>query len=276
MIDHLQDTVTLNNGVTMPGFGLGVYKVDEQTAADSVKAALKNGYRSIDTASYYDNEAGVGRGIKESGISRESIFVTSKVWNDEQGYHNTLEAFENSLAKLGLDYLDLYLIHWPVSDTYLETWQAMEKLYEEGRVRAIGVSNFHVHHLQRLMANTRVKPVIDQVEYHPHLTQESLRVFCEQENIQLEAWSPLKKGRLLDDPSINDLAEKYGKTPAQIILRWDVQNHVVTIPKSTHDERIKENASIFDFALANEDMQKIDSLNQNDRTGKNPDSFDPS
>src|SRR5699024_442977 len=255
MIQNLQDTVTLNNGVKMPGFGLGVYKVDDgDVTVESVKAALKNGYRSIDTASFYDNERGVGQGIKESGVPRDDIFVTSKVWNDEQGYENTLQAFEESLEKLGLDYLDLYLIHWPVKGKYKDTWKAMETLYEEGKVRAIGVSNFHIHHLKDLMADSKVKPVVDQVEYHPHLTQEKLKAFCEQENIQLEAWSPLKKGRLLDEPVIAGLADKYGKTSAQIILRWDVQNNVITIPKSTHEHRIKENAAIFDFELTDEEM----------------------
>ncbi|HLS07872.1 aldo/keto reductase [Lentibacillus sp.] len=275
MIRNLQDTVTLNNGVKMPGFGLGVYKVDDgDVTVESVKAALKNGYRSIDTASFYDNERGVGQGIKESGVPRDDIFVTSKVWNDEQGYENTLQAFEESLEKLGLDYLDLYLIHWPVKGKYKDTWKAMETLYEEGKVRAIGVSNFHIHHLKDLMADSKVKPVVDQVEYHPHLTQEKLKAFCEQENIQLEAWSPLKKGRLLDEPVIAGLADKYGKTSAQIILRWDVQNNVITIPKSTHEHRIKENAAIFDFELTDEEMKQISNLNKDDRTGTNPDSFD--
>lgn len=274
MIEHLQDTVTLNNGVKMPGFGLGVYKVDEEVAVDSVKAALENGYRSIDTASFYNNEKGVGKGIRESGVPREEIFITSKVWNDEQGYEETLEAFERSLEKLGLEYLDLYLIHWPVKGKYQDTWKAMEKLYNEGKVRAIGVSNFHVHHLQDLMSNSKVKPVVDQVEYHPHLSQEKLRAFCEEADIKLEAWSPLKKGRLFDEPVISELADKYGKTSAQIILRWDVQNNVITIPKSTHAHRIKENADIFDFTLTDEEVTRISSLNKDDRTGKNPDSFD--
>ncbi|SFE22029.1 Aldo/keto reductase [Lentibacillus persicus] len=274
MIEHLQDTVTLNNGVKMPGFGLGVYKVEEDVAIDSVKVALNNGYRSIDTASFYENEKGVGQAIKESGVPREEIFITSKVWNDEQGYEETLEAFDRSLKKLELEYLDLYLIHWPVKGKYKDTWKAMEKLYNEGKVRAIGVSNFHVHHLEDLMSDSQVKPVIDQVEYHPHLTQEKLRAFCEDNDIKLEAWAPLKRGRLFDEPVISELAEKHGKTPAQIILRWDVQNHVVTIPKSTHEHRIKENADIFDFALADDDMRRISRLNKDERTGMNPDSFD--
>lgn len=275
MITHLQDTVTLNNGVNMPGFGLGVYKVEDgQTVVNSVKAAIKNGYRSIDTASFYDNEEGVGQGIKESGIPREEIFITSKVWNEEQGYESTLEAFERSLQKLNTDYLDLYLIHWPVKGKYKDTWRAMEKLYEDGRVRAIGVSNFHVHHLEDLMKDSNIKPVIDQVEYHPHLTQLELREFCEKENIQLEAWSPLKRGQLLDDPTLTEIANTYGKSTAQVILRWNIENNVITIPKSITENRIIENADIFDFSLTEQDTGKINALNINSRVGTNPDSYD--
>jgi len=274
LITHLQDTFTLNNGVKMPGFGLGVYKVEEEVAVGSVKAALKNGYRGIDTASFYKNEKGVGRGIEESGVSREEIFVTSKVWNDEQGYDSTLEAFDQSLDRLGLDYLDLYLIHWPVRGKYKDTWKAMEKLYEEEKVRAIGVSNFHVHHLKDLMEDSKVKPVVNQVELHPHLTQEDLREFCVEENIRIEAWSPLKKGRIFEDPVITRIADKHRKTPAQIILRWDIQHGIIAIPKSTKEERIIENADIFDFTLTQEEMTQIDQLNKNERTGTNPDSFD--
>ena len=275
MITHLQDTVTLNNGVNMPGFGLGVYKVEDgQTVVNSVKTAIKNGYRSIDTASFYDNEEGVGQGIKESGIPREEIFITSKVWNEEQGYESTLEAFERSLQKLNTDYLDLYLIHWPVKGKYKDTWRAMEKLYEDGRVRAIGVSNFHVHHLEDLMKDSNIKPVIDQVEYHPHLTQLELREFCEKENIQLEAWSPLKRGQLLDDPTMIEIANTYGKSTAQVILRWNIENNVITIPKSITENRIIENADIFDFSLTEQDTGKINALNINSRVGTNPDSYD--
>lgn len=274
MINNLQDTVTLNNGVKMPGFGLGVYKVEDgQSVVQSVKAALEHAYRSIDTASFYENEAGVGQGIKESNVPREEIFVTSKVWNDQQGYENTLKAFDESLEKLGLDYLDLYLIHWPVTDMYKETWRALEKLYNDGKVRAIGVSNFHVHHLQDLMADSKVKPVINQVEYHPHLTQDKVKTFCEKEQIQLEAWSPLKKGRILDDPTISGIAEKYGKSAAQVILRWGVQHNVILIPKSVKEHRIIENADIFDFALTDDEMEQISDLNKNERTGADPDSF---
>lgn len=185
MITHLQDTVTLHNGVKMPGFGLGVYKVEDgETVIHAVKSALKNGYRHVDTAQFYDNERGVGQAIKESGIPRDEIFITSKVWNDDQGYESTLRAFEESLQKLGTDYMDLYLIHWPVTGKFKETYRAMEKLYQEGKVRAIGVSNFHVHHLETLMESSTITPMVDQVEFHPHLTQTELRSFCKENNIQ--------------------------------------------------------------------------------------------
>ncbi len=275
MIKHLQDTVTLNNGVEMPGFGLGVYKVqDGRTVKEAVKIAIKHGYRSIDTASFYDNETGVGEAIRESGVARKELFITTKVWNDQQGYERTMQAFEDSMEKLGLEYLDLYLIHWPVKGLYKETWRAMEKLYKDGRVRAIGVSNFHQHHLEDLMRGSTVKPVIDQVEYHPHLTQQELHHYCKSKSIQLEAWSPLKRGGLIEDAILTEIGKKYGKSAAQIILRWDLQNDVITIPKSTKEERIIENAAIFDFSLTEGEMKQISSLNKNERSGSNPDSYD--
>lgn len=274
MYKSLQDTVTLNNGVKMPIMGLGVFKVEDgNVVTEAVKAAIQNGYRSIDTASFYDNEAGVGKGIKESGVPREDLFITTKVWNSDHGYENTLKAFDISLEKLGLEYLDLYLVHWPVRGKYVETWKALEKLYHEGKVKAIGVSNFNIHHLEDILREGEVKPVINQVEYHPHLTQVELREFCEREGIQLEAWSPLKKGELLGDPVIQRLAEKHQKTPAQIILRWDIQNNVLTIPKSIKEHRIIENADIFDFSLKEEDMQEINGLNINSRSGADPETF---
>lgn len=277
MPKSLQDTTTLHNGVKMPWFGLGVFKVKEGSEViDAVKAAIKNGYKSIDTAAIYQNEEGVGQAIKESGISRDELFVTSKVWNSDQGYDSTLQAYETSLQKLGLDYLDLYLIHWPGQDKaqFKETWKALEKLYKEGRVRAIGVSNFHVHHLEDLLADAEIKPMVNQVEYHPHLAQLELRDYCKQQGIQLEAWSPLKQGQLLDEPTIVEIAEKHKKSPAQIILRWDLQNEVVTIPKSIKEHRIIENANIFDFELTQEDMDRINSLNKNERVGSDPDVMD--
>lgn len=274
MPKSLSDTVTLHNGVKMPWLGLGVFKVPEgEQVIRAVKAALKNGYRSIDTAAVYQNEEGVGQAIKESGIPRDQLFITTKVWNSDQGYESTLKAFEKSLDKLGLDYLDLYLIHWPVKETYKETWKALEKLYKDGRVRAIGVSNFHVHHLKDLMSEAEIKPMVNQVEYHPHLTQEELRNFCKAEGIQMEAWSPLKKGLLLDEPTIVEIAKSHNKTPAQVILRWDIQTGVVTIPKSVNEDRIIQNGDVFDFELTDEEVKKISALNKNERCGKDPDNF---
>lgn len=275
MPKNLQDTTTLHNGVKMPWFGLGVFKVNEGSeVVESVKAAIRNGYKSIDTAAVYKNEAGVGQAIKEAGVPREELFITTKVWNADQGYESTLAAFETSMEKLGLDYLDLYLIHWPKPEKTRDTWRALEKLYKNGRIRAIGVSNFHIHHLKDLMANAEIKPMVNQVEYHPHLAQTELLEFCKAEGIQLEAWSPLKQGELLTEPTIVEIADRHSKTPAQVILRWDLQTGVVTIPKSINEQRIIENANIFDFELSAEDMKALAALNKNERVGPDPDNFD--
>ncbi|QUG86392.1 aldo/keto reductase [Bacillus nitratireducens] len=276
---NLQSKTTLHNGVEMPWFGLGVFKVEDgPELVEAVKVAIKEGYRSIDTAAIYGNEKAVGEGIragiKEAGISREDLFITSKVWNSDQGYETTLAAYEESLKKLELDYLDLYLVHWPVEGKYKDTWRALETLCKEERVRAIGVSNFQIHHLQDVLEDAEIKPMINQVEYHPRLTQKELQAFCKEQGIQMEAWSPLMQGQLLDNETLQEVADKYGKTTAQIILRWDLQNEVVTIPKSTKEHRIIANASIFDFELTKEDMEKIDALNQNHRVGPDPDNFD--
>jgi methylglyoxal/glyoxal reductase len=276
---NLQDTTTLHNGVKMPWFGIGVFKVEEgPELVNAVKTAIKHGYRSVDTAAIYGNEEGVGQGIregiKEAGISREDLFVTSKVWNTDLGYDSTIEAYETSLNKLGLEYLDLYLIHWPVAGKYKDAWRALETLYKEGRVKAIGVSNFQIHHLEDLMKDAEIKPMVNQVEYHPRLTQKELQSFCQEHEIQLEAWSPLMQGQLLDNQVLQEIANKYNKSVAQVILRWDLQNGVVTIPKSTKEHRIVENASVFDFELTEEDMKRIDGLNQNHRVGPDPDNFD--
>ena len=274
MPNSLQDKTTLHNGVKMPWFGLGVFKVkDGSEVIESVKAALKHGYKSIDTAAIYENEEGVGLAIRESDVPREELFITSKVWNSDQGYESTLKAYENSLSKLGLDYLDLYLIHWPGKNKYKETWKALEKLYKDGRVRAIGVSNFKIHHLKDLLSEAEIKPMVNQIEYHPHLTQKELHDFCQQEGIQLEAWSPLKRGELLSDPIINEIAAKHQKSAAQVILRWNLQNNVVTIPKSIKEHRIVENAQVFDFELTREDIERIDGLNIDDRVGSDPDNM---
>ncbi|MGD6834190.1 aldo/keto reductase [Sutcliffiella halmapala] len=259
----------------MPWFGLGVFKVEEgQEVESSVKMAINAGYRSIDTAAIYKNEDGVGKAIKEAGIPREELFITTKVWNADQGYESTLAAFEASMEKLGLEYLDLYLVHWPVKGKYVDTWKALEKLYADGKVRAIGVSNFHIHHLQDILDVAEVKPMVNQVEYHPKLSQVELLNFCKENGIQMEAWSPLMQGELLQNEVLMELAEKYNKSVAQIILRWDLQNGVVTIPKSVKEHRIKENADIFDFEITDEDMQKIHALNENKRVGPDPDNFD--
>ncbi|WP_342541637.1 aldo/keto reductase [Paenisporosarcina sp. FSL H8-0542] len=279
MKNNLQACTTLHNGIKMPWFGLGVFKVEEGTEViEAVKTAILKGYRSIDTAAVYQNEEGVGEGIRqgmiETGISREELFITSKVWNADFGYETTLDAYETSLKKLGLDYLDLYLIHWPVEGKYKDTWRALETIYTENRVKAIGVSNFHIHHLKDVMKDATIVPMVNQVEFHPKLTQEDLRAFCQQNNIQLEAWSPLMQGQLLDDVKLKEIAEIHGKSVAQIILRWDLQNDVVTIPKSINEHRIVENAAIFDFELSAEEMEKISSLNENKRVGPDPDNFD--
>lgn len=272
MVASLKDTVKLHNGVEMPRFGLGVFKVENGSeATESVKAAIKNGYRSIDTAAIYKNEEGVGAGIKESGVARDELFITSKVWNEDQGYETTLAAFEKSLERLELDYLDLYLIHWPGKDKYKDTWRALEKLYKDGKVRAIGVSNFQVHHLEELLKDAEIKPMVNQVEFHPCLTQVELREYCKKQGIQVEAWSPLMQGQLLDNEVLKQIAEKHNKSVAQVILRWDLQQNVITIPKSIKEHRIIENADIFDFELSQEDIEKINALNKDERVGPNPD-----
>ncbi|MDA1526387.1 aldo/keto reductase [Bacillus cereus] len=276
---NLQSTTTLHNGVEMPWFGLGVFKVEEGPGlVEAIKSAIKVGYRSIDTAAIYGNEAAVGEGIRAgieaTGISREELFITSKVWNADQGYEETIVAYEESLKKLKLDYLDLYLVHWPVEGKYKDTWRALETLYKEKRVRAIGVSNFQIHHLQDVIKDAEIKPMINQVEYHPRLTQKELQAFCKEQGIQMEAWSPLMQGQLLDNETLQEIAEKHGKTTAQVILRWDLQNRVITIPKSTKEHRIIANADVFNFELTKEDMEKIDALNENHRVGPDPDNFD--
>lgn len=274
----LQDTTTLHNGVKMPWFGLGVFKVSEGAEViDAVRTAIINGYRSIDTAAAYGNEEGVGQGIREglaeAGITREELFITSKVWNSDLGYESTLAAYETSLKNLGLDYLDLYLIHWPVEGKYKEAWRALETLYKKDRVKAIGVSNFHIHHLEELLKDAEITPMVDQVEYHPFLTQAELHKFCKAHDIQLEAWSPLMQGKLLDHPVLVEIAAKTEKTVAQVILRWDLQNGVVTIPKSIKEARIIQNSQVFDFELTDEDMERISALNENKRVGPDPDNF---
>lgn len=270
---RIGDMATLHNGVGMPWLGLGVYRSEEGREVENAALhAIEVGYRLIDTAKMYQNESGVGSAVRASGIAREELFVTTKVWNSDQGYDSTLAAFEGSLERLGLGYLDLYLVHWPVKGRYKDTWRALERLYRDGRARAIGVCNFQVHHLDDLLQDAAITPMVNQVEYHPLLTQEELRAHCLRLGIQMEAWSPLMRGQLAQ-PVLGELALKYGRTPAQIVLRWDLQNGVVTIPKSVRPERISENSGVFDFALSEEDMRRIAGLNQERRFGPDPDNF---
>lgn len=277
MSNPIQSTTTLHNGVKMPWLGLGVFKVEDgEEVVQSIKKALEVGYRSIDTAAIYGNEEGVGKALAETNVPREELFITTKVWNADHGYEAALTAFDVSMEKLGLDYLDLYLIHWPLPSKgkFTETWKALEKLYKDGRVRAIGVSNFKVHHLEAVIADCEVVPMVNQVEYHPRFNQRELHDFCKEHGIQLEAWSPLMQGQLLNDPTLMEIAKEYNKSTAQIIIRWDIQTGVVTIPKSVKPHRIAENADVFDFEISEENMDKINALNQDRRMFADPDDFD--
>ncbi|MER8119642.1 aldo/keto reductase [Streptomyces sp. SID8366] len=269
--------IILNNGVEMPQVGFGVWQVPDDEAAQAVGTALEAGYRSIDTAAAYGNEEGTGRAIAASGLPREEIFVTTKLWNSDQGYDATLRAFDTSLGKLGLDHLDLYLIHWPLParDTYVDTYKALEKLYADGRVRAIGVSNFLPEHLRRLAEETSVVPAVNQIELHPHLQQHAAREYHTEQGIRTEAWSPLGQGKgLLEVPAIVAIAQKHNRTPAQVVLRWHVQQGTIVIPKSVTPSRIKENIEVFDFSLDAEDLAAIGALNEDRRIGPDPATFD--
>ena len=272
---NLNSKVKLNNGLEMPWLGFGVFLTKEgKEVINAVKTALDIGYRSIDTAAIYGNEEGVGKAVRESGIPRSNIFITSKVWNADQGYESTLQAFNKSLEKLQMDYLDLYLIHWPKGSRSVETWKAMEELLGQGRIKTIGISNFKIHHIADLLPHCEIIPAINQVEFHPELAQPELLEYCNIQGIRLEAWSPLMQGRVTQVPVLQKLATKYGKTPAQITLRWDLQKGVVTIPKSVTPQRIKSNIEIFDFELSKEDIAKIDQLDINNRIGPDPDTFE--
>jgi diketogulonate reductase-like aldo/keto reductase len=271
-----QSWIVLNNGVKMPQFGLGVWQTENgQQVIDAVKAAVKAGYRAIDTAAAYENEDGVGQGIRECGLDRNELFITSKLWNSDQGYDNTLRAFDKTMERLGLDVLDLYLIHWPCPNDglFVETWKAFETLYKQGRVRAIGLSNFTKENIQTLLDSCEIKPMVNQIECHPYLTQVEMQSFLFQNQIAMTAWSPLAHGEVFGDQTLQKIADKYGKNIAQVVIRWELQRGIITIPKSINPKRIEENIQVFDFVLSAEDMIEIDMLNKNHRTGPDPLTF---
>ncbi|MDB5167661.1 MAG: glyoxal reductase [Candidatus Saccharibacteria bacterium] len=279
--------IILNNKLLIPQLGLGVWQANDGSEVESaVTSAINAGYRLIDTAAIYGNETGVGRAIKNSNVAREELFITTKVWNGDQGYDKTLAAFDHSMKLLGLEYLDMYLIHWPLpaKALYNETWKAMEELYNQGRVKAIGVCNFQIPHLQDLMAHATIQPAVNQIELHPYFPQTELRKFAKENNIAIESWSPIggKGGTggnsshdvpLLEQPILTTIGLKYNKTPAQVVIRWHIQNGLIVIPKSVHEDRIKQNFDVFDFELTDDDMKAINGLETGKRGGANPDTF---
>lgn len=273
----LTDSYKLSNGVEIPCIGFGTWQTPEgNVTVDSVKSALKAGYRHIDTAAAYGNEEGVGKAVKESGLDRKDVFVTSKLWNTDRGYDKTLKAFDTSLKKLGMDYLDLYLIHWPSNkedgeQVNYETWKAFEELYDAGKIRAIGVSNFLQHHLEALMTKAKVTPMVNQIEFHPGFMQEETVKFCQSKDILIEAWSPLGTGKMLKNEQLMEIAAKYNRSVAQLCIRWCLQNKTLPLPKSVTPERIVENGKVFDFEISDEDMKKINSLPYIGGSGLNPD-----
>ena len=270
--------ITLNNGQTIPQFGFGVFQIEPADTAAAVSTALEAGYRHIDTAEMYGNEAEVGEAIARSGLDRGEVFVTSKLSNDAHEPDEARQAFDETLKALGTDYVDLFLIHWPLPTRYggdfVQTWRTLEEFYREGRARSIGVSNFQPHHLRRLHSESQVPPAVNQIEVHPYLTQDDVRTFCAEHQIAIEAWSPIAQGEVLGDPEIATIAERTGKSPAQVVLRWHIQRGDIVFPKSVTPARIRENIDIFDFELSGEDVEAISALNRNQRTGPDPDTFD--
>lgn len=271
-------TLTLNDGRSIPQLGLGVWQVPDDEVAQVVTEALSVGYRAIDTAAIYRNEKGVGDALSAANLPRDELFVTTKVWNSDQGYDATLRALDTSLKRLRLDYVDLYLIHWPVPsrDLYLDTWRALIKLREGGYAKSIGVSNFHVPYLMRIIAATGVVPAVNQIELHPYFQQHPLRRFHQEAGIATESWSPLAQGQIVDDPVVVQLAHKYGKSPAQVIIRWHLDNGLIVIPKSATPSRIRENAAVFDFRLDSEDLAQLAALDAGRRIGPDPETFNVS
>ncbi|MFI7385544.1 aldo/keto reductase [Streptomyces sp. NPDC049813] len=267
--------IALNNGSQIPQLGFGTFQIPPEETRETTLAALEAGYRHIDTAEMYGNEKGVGEAVRESGIDRADIFVTSKLNNDAHARDDALRAFDGTLEELGLDHLDLFLIHWPLpgKGDFVETWKALEELYRSGRARAIGVSNFQPHHLRRLLQNSDVVPAVNQIEVHPYLTQDEVRAFNREHEIATEAWSPIAQGKVLDDPTINRIAQAAGKTPAQVTLRWHLQRGDIVFPKSSTHKRIAENFDVFDFELSESDIGEISALNRDERTGPDPDTF---
>ena len=270
----ITSTVTLNNGVEMPRLGLGTFQSEAgKPTQEAVRWALEAGYRHIDTAAMYRNEQDVGKAIRDSGIPRSEIFVTTKVWNADHGYDKALRAFQVSQTKLGLDPIDLYLIHWPTKADFGETWRALETLYREKRVRAIGVSNFLIHHLETLLETAEITPAVNQIEFHPFNVQAELLAFCRKAKIQVEAWSPLGRGQFFDHPLLKEIAQRHQRSCAQVLIRWDLQHEVVTIPRSTREAHIRENSEVFDFELSAVEMSRLDALDEGKRVGPDPDTF---
>lgn len=268
-------TITLNNAVEIPQLGFGTFQIPPDETREATLAALETGYRHIDTAEMYGNEKEVGQAVLDSGLDRADVFVTSKLNNDAHGHDDALRAFDRTMAEIGLDYLDLFLIHWPLpgKGDFVETWKALEEIYRSGRTKAIGVSNFQPHHLRRLLENSEVVPVVNQIEAHPYLTQDDVRAFGAEHEIATEAWSPIAQGKVLDDPAINRIADRVGRTPAQVTLRWHIQRGDIIFPKSVTRKRVEENFALFDFDLSEGDIGEISALNRNERTGPDPDRF---